>query len=186
MDDTFADTRSRIEYVNNEVYGSLAGELTDWSSAERDQINKWAREEDRDIDLYPVVHCWRTDSGSGLTFWCIHCKTHHTHGRHGGPSYIESVNRWDAEDKWVPRVDAVLPLRLWRRYLQRFGKCTYNPNVPGGRGVCTCPFGSGDGHRVAHCWKRDAGYYDHGYILHEVAPDDPRATVKPKRTRRAT
>jgi hypothetical protein len=36
MDDTFANTRSRIEYVNAAVYGSLADELTNWTVAERD------------------------------------------------------------------------------------------------------------------------------------------------------
>jgi hypothetical protein len=180
----FADTKSRIEAVNAAVYGSLAGELTNWTTAERDQINADARELDRHVDLYPVVHCWRTDSGSGLTFWCKDCKTHHTHGRHGGPSHIDSVNRWDAEDNWVPRIDAVLPLRLWRRYLQSFGKCKFNSNVPGGRGVCTCPSGSGDGHRAAHCWSTDSAYYKHGYILHEVEPNDARATRKPQRTRK--
>jgi hypothetical protein len=42
--------------------------------------------------------------------------------------------------------------------------------------------GSGDGHRVAHCWTEDSAYWRHGYILHEVEPNDVRALQKPKRT----
>lgn len=178
-----SDTKERLAYVAKAVG---LDDPNDYTVAERDQINAMAKEEDRNIDLYPVVHAWRTNyhGGSQLEFWCRYCKTHHVHGRHHGPSYVESVNRRDVERNWLPRLGAVLPLRLWRRYLQRFGQCTYNDRVPGGRGVCTCPMGSGDGHRVEHCSKRDGKYYDHGYILHEVEPDDPRATVKPKRRTR--
>jgi hypothetical protein len=32
---------------------------------------------------------------------------------------------------------------------------------------CTCPPGSGDGHREAHC-PPDSGYWTSGYILREV------------------
>ncbi|AMU74388.1 hypothetical protein [Mycobacteroides abscessus] len=178
----FGDTRSRIEACNAAAYGESAEELTDWTQAERDQINALAKDQDRQIDLYPVVHAWRTDNGSGLTFWCKFCKSHHTHGRHGGPGKAEAHDRWDAEENWVPRIDAVLPLRLWRRYLQRFSTCKFNPNKPGGRGFCTCPVGSGDGHRAAHCGNRTGAYYEHGYILHEVEPNDARATRRPTRT----
>lgn len=148
-------------------------------------IDQLAEEIVRDIELYPVVHAWRTNNGSQLTFWCKHCKGLHTHGRHSGDSYAVSRARADAESNWTPRVDAVLPLRLWKRYVRRHASCTYNGKVPGGRGFCTCPMGSGDGHRVAHCWNREpGGYYDHGYVLHEVEPNDARATRKPPRKSR--
>jgi hypothetical protein len=182
--DYFNDTKERLAFVAEAVGWP---DPSEYSVAERERINAIAKEEDREIELYPVVHAWRTNyhGGSQLTFLCRYCKDHHVHGRHGGPSHIDSVNRWDAEDNWVPRIDAVLPLRLWRRYLQRFGKCTYNDRVPGGRGVCTCPAGSGDGHRVAHCWNTDSAYYKHGYVLHEVEPNDVRALQKLKRTRKS-
>lgn len=178
----YNNTRERLAAVARAVGWP---EPDEWTADERDQINAMAKEEDRNIERFPVVHAWRTDSGSGLEFWCKYCKSHHTHGRHSGPSYAEAITRWDAEDNWVPRVDAALPLNLWRRYLARFGKCKFNPNVPGGRGFCTCPMGSGDGHRATHCGNRDSGpYYEHGYILHEVEPNDARATAKPKRMKR--
>ncbi len=34
---------------------------------------------------------------------------------------------------------------------------------------CGPEFGSGDGHRVAHCWVADSPYRQTGYILREVA-----------------
>jgi hypothetical protein len=36
------------------------------------------------------------------------------------------------------------------------------------RGDCTCPVGTGDGHRVAHCHNPDSPYADTGYVLREV------------------
>lgn len=33
---------------------------------------------------------------------------------------------------------------------------------------CTCPAGTGDGHRVAHCHARTSPYRDGGYVLREV------------------
>jgi predicted GIY-YIG superfamily endonuclease len=40
---------------------------------------------------------------------------------------------------------------------------------------CTCPVGSGDGHRVAHCHDPNSPYHDGGYTIEELA--------KPKTTR---
>ncbi len=174
------DTRERLAIVANAVGWD---DPNDYSVAEKDQQNALVRDLDREVELYPVVHAWSTDNGSGLKFWCKYCNTHHVHGRHGGPGAVDAYNRRDAEDNWVARLDAVLPLRLWRRYLQRFGRCKFNDRFPGGLGVCTCPVGSGDGHRVAHCGNRENGYYEHGYILHEVEPNDARATRKPSRRR---
>ncbi len=37
-----------------------------------------------------------------------------------------------------------------------------------GRLPCTCPLGSGDGHRVAHCSDPRSPYYASGYVLREV------------------
>lgn len=183
----YNNTRERLAAVARAVGWP---EPHDWTVAERDQINAMAKEEDRNIERFPVVHAWRTDSGSGLTFWCKYCKSHHTHGRHSGPGTFV-----DESDNVVPlrttpdgRIRGIRGMaRLWKAYVRRFQQCTFNPNVPGGRGVCTCPMGSGDGHRATHCGNRDSGpYYEHGYILHEVEPNDARATAKPKRTRRAT
>lgn len=185
----FADFKSQIAHVNRTVYGDRADQLTNWSIAERDHINAMATEDDRNIELYPVVHAWRTNycGGSQLTFWCKYCRDDHVHGRHTGPGrYIDDNDNVVA---LKPKEDSVLALqvrKLWRNYVRRFEQCRFNPNAPGGRGICTCPMGSGDGHRVAHCHKRDSAYYDHGYVLHEVAPNDPRATARPRRTRRAT
>jgi hypothetical protein len=179
----FADTKSRIEAVNAAVYGSRADELTNWTVAERDQINSLAKELDREVERYPVVHAWSTDNGSGLKFWCRFCKDHHTHGRHSGPGTYVGAN-----DNVVVLPESPLAKqvrRLWHNYVRRAQQCKFNDRAPGGRGVCTCPMGSGDGHRVAHCWNREPGsYYEHGYILHEVEPNDARATAKPKRTRK--
>lgn len=52
---------------------------------------------------------------------------------------------------------------------------TANPSCPHGRrahaGVrCTCPPGTGDGHRVAHCACPASPYRDGGYVLREVGP----------------
>ncbi|MCV7100732.1 hypothetical protein [Mycobacterium palustre] len=160
-------------------------EPDDYNVAERDQIDALTRDLDREVDRYPLIHAWRTSNGSQLQFWCRSCKTHHFHGRHLGKSRVEAIMRWDAEINWVPRSDAALPLWLWKAHLQRFADCRFNDNVPGGRGICTCPAGSGDGHRAPHCWNREGIWYEHGYILHEVEPNDGRALQKPKRKPRA-
>jgi hypothetical protein len=39
-----------------------------------------------------------------------------------------------------------------------------------GKYPCTCPPGSGDGHRVAHCHDRNSPYDDTGYIAVEMPP----------------
>jgi hypothetical protein len=161
-----------------------AGVDVEWSVADRDQIEALADDLNRELERYPVVHAWRTKNGSQLEFWCGFCNGMHAHGRHLGPARVEAIKRWDAEENWVPRSDSVLPLHLWIDHLEQFAGCTYNHLVPGGRGFCTCPAGSGDGHRVAHCWKRDGAYYDRGYILHEVEPNDGRALHKPNRLRK--
>jgi hypothetical protein len=135
----------------------------------------------RELARYPVIHAWRTQNGSQLKFWCQFCNSHHTHGRHLGPARIEAIKLWDAETNWVPRTDTVLPLHLWQRHLQQFADCRFN-----GKGYCTCPTGSGDGHRTPHCGNRDGAYYERGYILHEVEPNDARALHKPVRPRRQT
>ena len=38
---------------------------------------------------------------------------------------------------------------------------------------CTCPPGTGDGHRVAHCHDSDSPYADTGYIVKEILPGAP-------------
>lgn len=181
----FADTRSRIAAVNAAVGWPDPSEYT---VAERDQINALAKDLDREIDLRPVVHAWSTNRGCQLTFWCKFCKDHHVHGRHSGPgTFVDTsgsvVQLRTTPDGTVRRIPGMA--RLWQAYVHRVQHCRFNDRSPGGRGVCTCPLGSGDGHRVAHCWNRQPGsYYEHGYILHEVEPNDARATRKPTRVRR--
>jgi hypothetical protein len=186
----FSDTKERLAFVAKAIGWDDPNDLT---KAERDQINTMAKEEDRNIQLYPVVHAWRTSyhGGSQLTFWCRYCKDHHVHGRHTGPGRYVDPN--DNVVVLQPDKQKITGMeKLWRNYVRRFEQCTYNSNVAGGRGVCTCPIGSGDGHRVAHCSdpfpyrETDVSpYRAHGYILHEVEPNDARALVKPKRTRRS-
>lgn len=147
------------------------------------QINAGAERIAQDTEDCPVVHAWRTKNGSQLTFWCKHCKEHHFHGRHMGDSYVTAVARSDAQNNWMPRGDAVLPLRLWKQRMRQFASCTFNDRVPGGSGFCTCPMGSGDGHRQPHCYNQKPGrHYECGYFLHEVEPNDTRATRKPPRS----
>lgn len=160
----FDDTWHRIAAAND-----AGGIDPQWSVAERDQMEALADDMNRELEHYPVVHAWRTSNGSQLQFWCMFCKTHHVHGRHGGEA-----------DTTGPRGNSALPLRLWKRYIKKFDDCTRRRF---GRGFCTCPPGCGDGHKAPHCSNRDGDYYRHGYILHEVEANDSRALVKPKRRR---
>jgi len=59
------------------------------------------------------------------------------------------------------------------------GRCPL-PEFPGARQKCTCPVGTGDGHRVAHCTCRNSPYIGRGYVLREVGP----LTAEVKRGRR--
>jgi hypothetical protein len=136
---------------------------------------------DREIELYPVVHCWRTDRGAQLTFWCRWCNKFHWHGRHLGDAYVRCEG---AENELSSTAGSPVSDRMWLAHLNEYASCTFNDRVCGGRGICTCPTGSGDGHRVAHCHNAKSGYYDHGYILHEVEPNDVRALTKPPRKTR--
>lgn len=78
----------------------------------------------------------------------------------------------------VPVVDAVragIHLVFTCTHCQRphiHGACSGDPGCPTmqtkGRKACTCPTGSGDGHRVAHCADPTSPYYTSGYILREV------------------
>jgi hypothetical protein len=168
------ETWQRIAAAN-----AAAGVDFDLSVAERDQLEALADDLNRELLRFPVIHAWPTKNGSQLQFWCKYCKDHHYHGRHLGPSRIDAIMQWDAEDNWVPRADAVLPLQLWQRHLQQFAGCQHHD----GRGFCTCPAGSGDGHRGPHCGNRTGDYYHRGYILYEVEPNDARAERKPGRNR---
>lgn len=162
------DTWQRIAQANQ-----AAGIDPQWSVAERDQMEAAANDFNRELQRHPVVHAWQTKSGRELTFWCKNCKCHHTHGRHGGGGL---------RDDKGPKSHSVLSPQLWKRYLQRLRHCRYDLWSPGQRhATCTCPIGSGDGHRAAHCANRDGAWYRHGYILHEVEPNDVRAFHKPKR-----
>lgn len=161
------DTWQRIAEANQ-----AAGIDPQWSVAERDQMEAAADDLNTELERHPVVHAWQTKNGRELTFWCKFCKTYHFHGRHGG----------NLGDDRGPQANAVLSLRLWKRYLQRLRQCRYDLWIPGRRrAACTCPIGTGDGHRAPHCVNRDGAWYRHGYILHEVEPNDVRAFDKPKR-----
>jgi hypothetical protein len=48
--------------------------------------------------------------------------------------------------------------------------CPLHGDLHNGRAICTCPVGSGDGHRVAHCWTESSPYRKTGYVLREVTP----------------
>jgi 3-polyprenyl-4-hydroxybenzoate decarboxylase len=61
----FSDTKERLAFVAKAVG---LDDPNEYSVAEKEQINALAKELDRDIELYPVVHCWRTNNGSQLTF----------------------------------------------------------------------------------------------------------------------
>lgn len=141
-----------------------------WSLAQRDQLEALADDLNRDLK-YPVVHAWRTRDGSQLQFWCVGCQALHVHGRHQGSSFVV----WSHNAEKSAHPDSILTDRIWDAYVQRFADCSYNPDVPGGRGFCTCPVGSGDGHRVAHCSNEKSPYWRHGYVLHEVPANDIRA-----------
>jgi len=43
----------------------------------------------------------------------------------------------------------------------------HGPDWPHGH-PCTCPTGTGDGHRAAHCHDESSPYYDTGYTLRET------------------
>ena len=164
MTDQSDETWQRIAAANR-----AAGVDAGWTVAQRDQMEALVSDMNFELDRYPVIHAWRSKNGSQLQFWCKFCRDHHFHGRHGGNPETRG-----------PRAGSVLPLRLWKRYIKKHADCTHRF----GRGFCTCPAGSGDGHRAPHCWNRQMGeYYRRGYILHEVEPNDSRALRKPKRTR---
>ena len=78
----------------------------------------------------------------------------------------------------APTLDATrdgIHLTVWCDHCQRLhyhGVCSGDPACPTrqtrGREDCTCPIGSGDGHRSAHCADPTSPYRDRGYVLHEV------------------
>lgn len=161
------------------IYAANAVGSPEWANrlfsvAETDQIDSMARDMDRQIARYPVIHAWGTKDNSQLTFWCEGCETHHVHGRHASLASI--LNAFGSSCGNLGD--------LWLEYLKKFEACDYNPNVPGGRGFCTCPVGTGNGHRVAHCYNTDSPYWEYGYYLHEVEPNDFRALQKPANYRR--
>jgi hypothetical protein len=172
------ETWERINAANSTTLAGMPPRLASWtgrqfSVAERDQIDAAARDMDRAMSRYPVIHAWPTEDGSQLTFWCQSCKGHHVHGRHASLNSI--LEAWGSSCGNVGD--------LWLEYLKKFEACNYNPNWPGGRGFCTCPVGTGNGHRIAHCWNSKSPYYDHGYYLHAVPPNDVRALRKPQRVK---
>jgi hypothetical protein len=66
-------------------------------------------------------------------------------------------------------------LLVWCAHCDRdhlHGVCSGRPDCPAvrsrGRKPCTCPPGSGDGHRVAHCHNPRSPYRQTGYVLRET------------------
>lgn len=166
------ETWTRIRAANE------AAGWAGWPLAARDQIEAMADDLNRDL-RYPIVHAWAVNRGSQLKFWCVGCKGYHVHGRHSGPSFAA----WARKAEETAHPDSPLSAQMWETYVHRVERCTYNIHVPGGRGTCTCPMGSGDGHRAPHCWRADSPFQRYGYVLHEVEPNDARATAKPSRLR---
>jgi hypothetical protein len=84
----------------------------------------------------------------------------------------------DQRKRGIPVLDARrdgVHLVVWCSYCRRdhlHGVCSGDPDCPTmrtmGREACTCPTGSGDGHRVAHCHDPASPYDETGYILREV------------------
>lgn len=71
---------------------------------------------------------------------------------------------------------AAIDLAIWCPHCRR-------PHWHGG-GSMDSPFGDGDGHRVAHCDDPGKPWFDKGYDLVEVSPDDPRVADLVRRLRR--
>jgi hypothetical protein len=88
----------------------------------------------------PILLATPGPSGRTLEAWCPPCRKFHVHGRHGA---IEDCG---------PGCGCGLHLDL-----HRF------------RGPCTCPPGSGDGSRTAHC-SPGGPFKERGYFIEEVAP----------------
>lgn len=66
-------------------------------------------------------------------------------------------------------------LIVWCQYCEKdhfHGVCSGCPSCPAqktrGRKHCTCPTGSGDGHRAAHCSNPESPYRARGYFIREV------------------
>ena len=80
-------------------------------------------------------------------------------------------------------------ISIWCPHCRRWhhhGVCSGNPAcpaMPSGSRACTCPPGSGDGHRVAHC-GHDSGspYYARGYVVREVGHWSDRPRHERRRT----
>ena len=89
----------------------------------------------------PRLLAWPSESGLQLQAWCPWCGWHY-HGRHGSCEPGTCV-------------------------------CPYHPDYHHPsvrRAACTCPPGSGDGHRVAHCTSPDSPFQATGYWLEEIRP----------------
>ncbi len=98
--------------------------------------------------------CCRTPldaSPSGGAGWCVECDRPVLIARGDG----------NVLDVWCPHC---LRDHHHGRHNSNTG-CRYKIT---GYPPCTCPPGSGDGHRVAHCGDPESPYYDTGYIAVEA------------------
>jgi hypothetical protein len=87
----------------------------------------------------PVLRAVASEDGRTLAAYCCWCRRDHFHGRHGA---IEDCG---------PDCPCKLHGDLHRYH------------------ACTCPPGSGDGHRNAHC-RGDTPFSERGYWIEEVRP----------------
>jgi hypothetical protein len=103
-----------------------------------------------------VVTCPRCQATLDLELpggWCNQCECPILLGRGDGASL----------DVWCPHCQRD---HHHGRHDPATG-CRYD-NLRPHRGPCTCPPGTGDGHRAAHCHSRHSPYDDTGYIAVEV------------------
>jgi hypothetical protein len=97
---------------------------------------------------HPILMAWPSEDGRTLQAWCAPCGRFHTHGRHGHPG------------------------TCWRLLRGRECECALHAEPYSMRRIpCTCPPGSGDGHRGAHCASLSRSPMKAtGYVVREVRP----------------
>ena len=92
---------------------------------------------------HPVLAAWPSANGVTLLAWCPWCQVWHVHGRHGADSDCA----------------------------RRGCRCQLHGGNHHARLPCTCPPGSGDGHRTAHCYSLSRSPLKAtGYVIREVRP----------------
>jgi hypothetical protein len=94
---------------------------------------------------FPVLPAFPSPDGRTLLGFCYWCQVWHVHGRHGHPDDCR------------------------RRLKGQDCTCGLHPDYHASRGPCTCPPGSGDGHRTAHCYTlSQSPLKATGYVVREM------------------